>query len=324
MYSLNDLQAIVEKSFGELQLPIEPRNLYDPISYTLSLGGKRVRPILCLMSTNLFSDIVDKAVKPAIALEIFHNFTLIHDDIMDNADVRRGKPTVHKKWNPNVAILSGDAAIIVAYKYVAQTDPMLLPEILKVFNATALEVCDGQQFDMEYEKLPVVTEDDYLRMIELKTSVLLAAAAKIGAILGGASLQDAERLYNFGRNLGLAFQLQDDLLDTYGDPKVFGKAIGGDIISNKKTFLMINALKLATQPSQVALQKLLKNEEIAPEEKIALVKAIYDEVGVKEITQKKIDFYYKLALAEITKISVREERKEAILSYAEKIMGRKS
>lgn len=324
MYSLNDLQAIVEKSFGELQLPIEPRNLYDPISYTLSLGGKRVRPILCLMSTNLFSDIVDKAVKPAIALEIFHNFTLIHDDIMDNADVRRGKPTVHKKWNPNVAILSGDAAIIVAYKYVAQTDPMLLPEILKVFNATALEVCDGQQFDMEYEKLPVVTEDDYLRMIELKTSVLLAAAAKIGAILGGASLQDAERLYNFGRNLGLAFQLQDDLLDTYGDPKVFGKAIGGDIISNKKTFLMINALKLATQPSQVALQKLLKNEEIAPEEKIALVKAIYDEVGVKEITQKKIDFYYKLALAEIAKISVREERKEAILSYAEKIMGRKS
>lgn len=324
MYSLNDLQAIVEKSFGELQLPIEPRNLYDPISYTLSLGGKRVRPILCLMSTNLFSDIVDKAVKPAIALEIFHNFTLIHDDIMDNADVRRGKPTVHKKWNPNVAILSGDAAIIVAYKYVAQTDPMLLPEILKVFNATALEVCDGQQFDMEYEKLPVVTEDDYLRMIELKTSVLLAAAAKIGAILGGASLQDAERLYNFGRNLGLAFQLQDDLLDTYGDPKVFGKAIGGDIISNKKTFLMINALKLATQPFQVALQKLLKNEEIAPEEKIALVKAIYDEVGVKEITQKKIDFYYKLALAEIAKISVREERKEAILSYAEKIMGRKS
>ena len=324
MYSLNDLQAIVEKSFGELQLPIEPRNLYDPISYTLSLGGKRVRPILCLMSTNLFSDIVDKAVKPAIALEIFHNFTLIHDDIMDNADVRRGKPTVHKKWNPNVAILSGDAAIIVAYKYVAQTDPMLLPEILKVFNATALEVCDGQQFDMEYEKLPVVTEDDYLRMIELKTSVLLAAAAKIGAILGGASLQDAERLYNFGRNLGLAFQLQDDLLDTYGDPKVFGKAIGGDIISNKKTFLMINALKLATQLSQVALQKLLKNEEIAPEEKIALVKAIYDEVGVKEITQKKIDFYYKLALAEIAKISVREERKEAILSYAEKIMGRKS
>lgn len=324
MYSLNDLQAIVEKSFGELQLPIEPRNLYEPISYTLSLGGKRVRPILCLMSANLFSDIVDKAVKPAIALEIFHNFTLIHDDIMDNADVRRGKPTVHKKWNPNVAILSGDAAIIVAYKYVAQTDPVLLPEILKVFNATALEVCDGQQFDMEYEKLPVVTEDDYLRMIELKTSVLLAAAAKIGAILGGASLQDAERLYNFGRNLGLAFQLQDDLLDTYGDPKVFGKAIGGDIISNKKTFLMINALKLATQPSQVALQKILKNEAIAPEEKIASVKAIYDEVGVKEITEKKIDFYYKLALAEIAKISVREERKEAILSYAEKIMGRKS
>ena len=324
MYSLNDLQAIVEKSFGELQLPIEPRNLYEPISYTLSLGGKRVRPILCLMSANLFSDIVDKAVKPAIALEIFHNFTLIHDNIMDNADVRRGKPTVHKKWNPNVAILSGDAAIIVAYKYVAQTDPALLPEILKVFNATALEVCDGQQFDMEYEKLPVVTEDDYLRMIELKTSVLLAAAAKIGAILGGASLQDAERLYNFGRNLGLAFQLQDDLLDTYGDPKVFGKAIGGDIISNKKTFLMINALKLATQPSQVALQKILKNEAIAPEEKIASVKAIYDEVGVKEITEKKIDFYYKLALAEIAKISVREERKEAILSYAEKIMGRKS
>lgn len=324
MYSLNDLQAIVEKSFGELQLPIEPRNLYEPISYTLSLGGKRVRPILCLMSANLFSDIVDKAVKPAIALEIFHNFTLIHDDIMDNADVRRGKPTVHKKWNPNVAILSGDAAIIVAYKYVAQTDPALLPEILKVFNATALEVCDGQQFDMEYEKLPVVTEDDYLRMIELKTSVLLAAAAKIGAILGGASLQDAERLYNFGRNLGLAFQLQDDLLDTYGDPKVFGKAIGGDIISNKKTFLMINALKLATQPSQVALQKILKNEAIAPEEKIASVKAIYDEVGVKEITEKKIDFYYKLALAEIAKISVREERKEAILSYAEKIIARKS
>lgn len=324
MYTLNDLQAIVEKSFGELQLPTEPRNLYEPISYTLSLGGKRVRPILCLMAANLFSDIVDKAVKPAMAIELFHNFTLIHDDIMDKADVRRGKPTVHRKWNTNVAILSGDAAMIVAYKYVAQTDPLLLPEVLKVFNATALEVCDGQQYDMEYEKLPVVTEDDYLHMIELKTSVLLAAAAKIGAILGGASSQDAERLYSFGRYLGLAFQLQDDLLDTYGDPKVFGKAIGGDILANKKTFLMINALRSASSSSHAVLLSLLKSSEISNEEKINGVKAIFDEVGVKEAAEQKIEFYYKQALAEISKVSVRDERKEVLTTYAEKIMGRKS
>lgn len=324
MYRFNDLQAIIERSFVELQLPSEPRSLYEPISYTLSLGGKRIRPILCLMSANLFSDIIDKAVKPAMALEIFHNFTLIHDDIMDNADVRRGKPTVFKKWNTNVAILSGDAALIVAYKYLSQTEGQYLPEVLKVFNNTALQVCDGQQFDMDFEKLHVVTEDDYLKMIELKTSVLLAAATKIGAICGGAPMADAEHLYSFGKYLGIAFQLQDDLLDTYGDPKVFGKAIGGDIIENKKTFLMINALKLASPASQATLQGLIKNSEMERDEKIAAVKAIFDEANVKEITERKVNEYYEKAKAELEKVAVRSERKEALYKLADKVMGRKS
>lgn len=324
MYRFNDLQAIIERSFVELQLPSEPRSLYEPISYTLSLGGKRIRPILCLMSANLFSDIIDKAVKPAMALEIFHNFTLIHDDIMDNADVRRGKPTVFKKWNTNVAILSGDAALIVAYKYLSQTEGQYLPEVLKVFNNTALQVCDGQQFDMDFEKLHVVTEDDYLKMIELKTSVLLAAATKIGAICGGAPMADAEHLYSFGKYLGIAFQLQDDLLDTYGDPKVFGKAIGGDIIENKKTFLMINALKLASPASQATLQGLIKNSEMERDEKIAAVKAIFDEANVKEITERKVNEYYEKAKAELEKVAVRPERKEALYKLADKVMGRKS
>jgi Geranylgeranyl pyrophosphate synthase len=324
MYRFNDLQAIIERSFVELQLPSEPRSLYEPISYTLSLGGKRIRPILCLMSANLFSDIIDKAVKPAMALEIFHNFTLIHDDIMDNADVRRGKPTVFKKWNTNVAILSGDAALIVAYKYLSQTEGQYLPEVLKVFNNTALQVCDGQQFDMDFEKLHVVTEDDYLKMIELKTSVLLAAATKIGAICGGAPMADAEHLYSFGKYLGVAFQLQDDLLDTYGDPKVFGKAIGGDIIENKKTFLMINALKLASPASQATLQGLIKNSEMERDEKIAAVKAIFDEANVKEITERKVNEYYEKAKAELEKVAVRPERKEALYKLADKVMGRKS
>lgn len=322
MYSFNDLQAIVEKSFGELQLPKEPRDLYEPISYTISLGGKRIRPVLCLMASNVFSDIIDKAVKPAMALEIFHNFTLIHDDIMDKAEVRRGKPTVYRKWNTNVAILSGDAACIVAYKYLVQTEPTILPEILKVFNTTALEVCDGQQFDMEYEKLPFVTEDDYLRMIELKTSVLLAGAAKIGALIGGASAGDAEKLYNFGKYLGLAFQLQDDLLDSFGDPKVFGKAIGGDIIANKKTFLMINATKLAKGETLSKLQKLVKEPTDTPEEKVEGVKQIYRELGIKELTEDRINHYYNLALAELVKLSVREERKEMLLGFAEGLMKR--
>lgn len=322
MYSFNELQAIVEKSFGQLQLPNEPKNLYEPISYTISLGGKRIRPVLCLMSANLFSDIIDKAVNPALGIEIFHNFTLIHDDIMDKAEVRRGKPTVYRKWNTNVAILSGDAACILAYKYLVQTDAVVLSEVLKVFSATALEVCDGQQFDMEYERLSVVTEEDYLRMIELKTSVLLAGAAKIGALIGGASMADADRLYNFGRYLGLAFQLQDDLLDTYGDPKVFGKAIGGDILANKKTFLMITALKLAAKENLAKLQQLMKDSELAPEEKIEGVKQVFEEVGVKGIAENKINYYFDLALAELSKISVREERKEVLQHFAQKLMGR--
>lgn len=324
MYNYNDLQAIVEKSFIELQLPSEPRNLYDPIKYTISLGGKRLRPILCLMAANLFSDVIDKALKPAIALEIFHNFTLIHDDIMDNAEVRRGKPTVYRKWNSNVAILSGDAAMIVAYKHVAQTDPLYLLEILKVFNKTALEVCDGQQYDMEFEKQTIVTEVDYLKMIELKTSVLIGAAAKIGAITGGASLPDADKLYNFGKNLGMAFQLQDDLLDTFGDPKLFGKAIGGDIIENKKTLLLIAAQKNSSPENQAQLVKLMKDSEMDKEKKIAAVKAIYTDAGVQDIVEQKITSYYSAALEELGKIQVREERKEMLLMLAQKVMGRKS
>ncbi len=322
MYTISELQNLIEESIHHEKIGREPYSLYDPINYTLNAGGKRIRPALVLMACNLFSDEIEKALKPAIGLEIFHNFTLLHDDIMDHADIRRGNPTVHKKWNENTAILSGDAMFIKAYEYILECESPNYREILKVFNNTALEVCEGQQYDMEFENRFDVTESEYLRMIELKTSVLLAAALKIGAMIGGASRKDADLLYEFGRNIGLAFQLQDDLLDVYGDVNVFGKEIGGDIVANKKTMMLIKALELAKGKDLEDLKKCINQNEFNRVEKIEKVTGIYDKLNIKELVQNKIMALNNSALEYLNQIVVADHKKSELKKLAEKLVNR--
>lgn len=322
MYALTELQEIINKRISEEIMGREPYALYDPIKYTLDSGGKRIRPVLVLMACNLFSEQVDHAIKPAIGLEIFHNFTLLHDDIMDHADIRRGKPTVHKKWDENTAILSGDAMFIKAYEYFLDIDSPNFRDILKVFNNTALEVCEGQQYDMEFEQRTDVTEQEYLRMIELKTSVLLAAALKIGALLGGANSKDADLLYEFGRNIGLAFQLQDDYLDVYGDTEVFGKQIGGDIVANKKTFMLIKALQLADNENKNKLKELIQLDQFDRETKVSNVTQIYNDLNIKELVAAEISKLNKKAYDYLEKVSVSDLKKEELKAVSEKLIQR--
>ncbi|MDD2196398.1 MAG: polyprenyl synthetase family protein [Bacteroidales bacterium] len=324
MYSLESLSEIVEKGIINLSIPKEPKQLYEPINYTLATGGKRIRPVLVLAACNAFSESIEKALNPALAIELFHNFTLIHDDIMDNAPIRRNNPTVYTKWGSNIAILSGDALNILAYQLLSKTDKEHLTPVLNVFNAVALGVCDGQQMDMNFETNQYVTQDEYLTMIELKTSVLLKGALQIGAIVGGASQSDIIHIGEFGKNLGLAFQLQDDLLDTYGDLNSFGKKIGGDILANKKTFLTIKAFSLAKGNSLELLNSYYKAENIDPQQKIDEVLKIYNEVGVREITKTKIDEYSQIAKTALDKISINPDRKNILTCLAEKIMSRNS
>jgi len=323
MYTLKELQELINKEISNQKIGREPFTLYDPINYTLESGGKRIRPALVLLACNLFSDDVSQAILPAIGLEIFHNFTLLHDDIMDHADIRRGNPTVHKKWNENAAILSGDAMFIKAYDYFLDCESPNFRKILKVFNQTALEVCEGQQYDMEFEDREFVSVEEYLRMIELKTSVLLAGALKIGALIGGADEKNADLLYEFGRNIGLAFQLQDDYLDVYGDVEVFGKQIGGDIAANKKTFMLINALQLAKGRDLKELKKLLTNN-LEKEEKVISVTKIYNNLKVKELAQKEINAYTNKALKYLDQVSVDISNKKELKNLAEKLINRAS
>lgn len=322
MYKLKELQEIINQAIQNEKIGREPFSLYLPINYTLESGGKRIRPVLVLMACNLFSDTVEHAIKPSIGLEIFHNFTLLHDDIMDQADIRRGNPTVHKKWDENTAILSGDAMFIKAYEYFINCESPNFREILKVFNNTALEVCEGQQYDMEFEAREGVTEAEYIRMIELKTSVLLAAALKIGALLGGAGHKDADLLYEFGKNIGLAFQLQDDFLDVYGDVKVFGKQIGGDIVANKKTFMLIKALELTKDESEIELKELLRSDDMDRETKVSSVKNIYNKLGIHNIVKKKIEDLNQKALNYLEKVSVDEDKKSELKKLAKQLIGR--
>ena len=318
MYSIEALISELNQNIKDIYKSREPINLYQPIEYSLSVGGKRIRPVLCLMACNMFSDDISEAIKPAIGLEIFHNFTLLHDDIMDKADVRRNQPTVHKKWDENTAILSGDAMMIEAYQYFLDLEPSVLSKSLKVFNPTALEVCEGQQYDMDFEQRLDVREEEYIEMIRLKTAVLLAGALKIGAIIGGASDTDANKIYDFGINMGLAFQLQDDLLDTFGDIATFGKRIGGDIVENKKTFLLINALEKAPEK----LNALIDNTSISEAEKINQVTAIYKDLLIDELCQDKINEYYQKALKLLNEISVKQEKKELLLNFLNKLKAR--
>ena len=322
IYTPEDLEKKINKAIEQLDFDRSPKSLFEPIEYILSLGGKRLRPILAYMATNLFTDNLEKTTDPAIGLEIFHNFSLLHDDLMDNASVRRGAETVHTKWDANTAILSGDAMLIDAYNCMMKVDTELLPRILNVFNRTAMQVCEGQQYDMDFETRLDVNESEYLEMIRLKTGVLVAASLKIGAIMGNASEENADRLYDFGINIGLAFQLKDDLLDVYGDPKEFGKNIGGDILSNKKTFLLIKALENSNKEQNAALKEWILAETFDAEAKINAVKEIYDDLNLSRLTDKLIQKYYLAALDSLSEVDVLDERKHQLLNYTKKLMNR--
>jgi geranylgeranyl diphosphate synthase type II len=299
--------------------------LFVPIEYTLSLGGKRIRPAFMLMACNLYGECVDQAIKPALGMEMFHNFTLLHDDLMDGASKRRNRPTVHVKWNPNAAILSGDAMLIAAYRLIGETAAPFLNTVLELFTRTALEICEGQQYDMEFESRQDVTEEEYIEMIRLKTAVLLACCLKAGALIGGAPEEDVEHLYRFGSYIGLAFQLQDDLLDVYGDPQTFGKNLGGDILSNKKTFLLIRALKTASKRQRTVIRQYQEADVTgAPEEKIAAITAIYDDLNMKDVTQAKMQLYYEQAMQALSFLPLPPERLAVLREVSRQLMVRKS
>jgi len=308
LYSLDELQEIISLKLEEeiFNSKPEPNGLYEPIRYLLALGGKRIRPALTLMAFNMYSEKIENAIDAAIALEVFHNFTLMHDDIMDNAEMRRGKTTVHIKYNTNTAILSGDAMMVLANQYIAKTPVEVLKPVFEVFNQTAMEVCEGQQYDMNFETLTQVSESEYIKMIRLKTSVLLAGALKIGAIIGGADQADTEALYRFGVNLGLAFQIKDDYLDVFGDERVFGKKIGGDILANKKTFLLIKALETAQGTTKDRLLEQISTTEAIPEEKIKLVTDIYRELNIDNVAKEKMNYFYTNAMLAFEQIKVNE------------------
>lgn len=324
MYSFNEILQRIEREVSQLHFPYSPHSLYTPIEYILSLGGKRVRSALTLIACNLYKDEIDDAIMPALSLEVFHNFTLLHDDLMDEADMRRNMATVHKKWNANTAILSGDAMLIVAYQLISRSNPLYLKELLDLFTITALEICGGQQYDMEFESRSDVSEEEYLEMIRLKTAVLLACGLKMGAVTGGASKEDAEHLYRYGLNIGLAFQLKDDLLDVYGNPATFGKNIGGDILSNKKTFLLINALKMADDKQRKSMFDWFGKEEFDPFEKIGAFRAIYDSLQLKELTEKKIQYFYDEALSHFNSLTVPKERLSVLRKVSNDLLYRES
>ena len=323
MLTATEIQEKVNAYIASLPYERKPKSLYDPIEYVLAAGGKRIRPSFVLMAYNLFHDDVDRILPVATALETYHNYTLLHDDLMDKADMRRGRPTVHKKWDDNTAILSGDTMLVLAYEHLAKCDTKYLKPALDLFTETALEVSEGQQFDMEFETRNDVAEEEYIEMIRLKTSVLLACELKMGAVVAGASDADANALYAFGEKVGLAFQLQDDLLDVYGDPKVFGKAIGGDITSNKKTFMLINAFNRADAETRAELERWTTATEFDPAEKIAAVTEIYNRLGIDKLAEQRIKEYFEQSRQHLDELSVSDDRKAVLREYTERMMNRK-
>ena len=324
MYQSEELLQKVNEALDGLAYDRNPFSLYEPIKYVLAIGGKRVRPVLMLLTYNLYKDDPERIMMQAIGLETYHNFTLLHDDLMDQADMRRGHRTVHKRWNPNQAILSGDTMLLQAFDRIADCEVDKLKDVFNTFLITTYEVGEGQQLDVEYETRDDVKEEDYIEMIRLKTSVLIACATKIGAILAGASKEDQDNLYKFGEQIGLAFQLQDDLLDVYGDPKVFGKNIGGDITSNKKTYMLINALNLANEKQRQELKKWIAAKDFDRNEKVKAVTKLYDEIGIRQLCERKMDEYYDRALEYLAKVNVAEERKKEMKAYAAEMMTRQS
>lgn len=322
MLTADEILGKVNDFLANLPYERKPFSLYEPIQYVLSMGGKRIRPILMLLSYNLFKEDPEKILMNAIALETYHNYTLLHDDLMDQADLRRGHQTVHKKWDANTAILSGDSMLVLAYDRMAQCDGKHLPEVLRLFTTTALEIGEGQQYDMEFEHRNDVKEEEYIEMIRLKTSVLLACALKIGAVLADASPEDADNLYRFGEQIGLAFQLQDDYLDVYGDTEVFGKEIGGDIVSNKKTFMLINAFNHANAEQLQELQRWVAAKDFDRKEKVEAVTRLYNEIGIDKMAQDKIAYYFEQSKRYLDAVNVDASRKEELRLYAQNMMKR--
>jgi geranylgeranyl diphosphate synthase type II len=322
MHTTEELQQILDTAIQSLKFPDHPKQLYDPITYIINLGGKRVRPLLVLMATELFGGDANGSIHAAMAIEIFHNFTLVHDDIMDNAPLRRGKATVHEKWSTNIAILSGDVMMVEANKNLAKVNPAFLGPVLNAFNATAQGVCEGQQLDMEFEGRDDVSIEEYINMIRLKTAVLLGGALKLGAIIAGASEKDADLIYQFGENIGIAFQLQDDILDVYADPEKFGKQVGGDIIANKKTFLLLKAFELADGETRASLDTWTGYKEFNVQEKVDTVRQVYDTLDIQDIAKESMNNYLNKALAVFAQINVSDERKANLLTLTDQLMAR--
>lgn len=322
MKTANEILKMVNEFLDHLSYDRKPKSLYEPIKYVLSMGGKRIRPTLMLLAYNLYKENPEDILMNACALETYHNYTLLHDDLMDNADMRRGHLTVHKKWNDNTAILSGDSMLVLAFQRMMQCDTKHLKDILDLFTVTALEIGEGQQYDMEFETRNDVKEEEYIEMIRLKTSVLLACALKIGAILADASAEDADNLYKFGEQIGLAFQLQDDYLDVYGDSKVFGKEIGGDITSNKKTYMLINAFNKANDAQRKELTRWVSARDFDRNEKVDAVTRLYNEIGIDQLAQDKIAYYFAESKKYLDAVNVPEEKKEELRKYAQKMMKR--
>lgn len=324
MYSSEEILANINQGLAALNLERQPFGLYKPIRYVLSMGGKRLRPVLLLMSYNIYKEDAMSVVPAALGIETYHNYTLLHDDVMDRAEMRRGKPCVHHVWNDNTAILSGDSMLVMAYQLMAQCLPQYLKPVMDLFTTTALEIGEGQQYDVDFEQRMDVRPEEYLEMIRLKTSVLLACALKLGAVLADAPAGDCDSLYRFGESLGLAFQLQDDLLDVYGDFKTFGKKIGGDILCNKKTYLLITALERADEAQRAELEKWIAAKEYVPEEKIAAVTSLYNEIGVREVCENLVKKYFEESRLHLEKVSAPQERKALLWQYALGLLGRNS
>ena len=322
MRSISKYQDIIFSHFNQLALKKEPNNLYEPIQYILGLGGKRLRPVLTLMACEVFDVDCQKAIPAATAVEVFHNFSLIHDDIMDDAPLRRGNETVHEKWNLNTGILSGDAMLILAYQYFEEYEPNIFRALAKLFSKTALEVCEGQQYDVDFEIRDDVTIPEYLKMIQYKTAVLVGAAMKMGAIVAETSSENANSIYDFGLNLGIAFQLQDDYLDAFGDPETFGKQVGGDIIENKKTYLYLKAIEFASHNEKEQLLHLFSIHPKENNDKINSVKEIFNQTGASEATQKAIQEYTFKALETLKNMNIAADKKEILKAFGENLMNR--
>ena len=324
MQTPSQLLEKFEHALQNVAYPNRPEGLYEPIEYVLSAGGKRLRPVLVLLAYHLYHDDVEKAIPAALALETYHNHTLLHDDLMDRADMRRGRPTVHKKWDDNTAVLSGDTMLIMAFQHMMKCDTPRLAEMMQLFARSMQEICEGQQYDVNFEQRNDVTEEEYIEMIRLKTSVLLACAIKTGALLADAPAADADALYGFGEKVGLAFQLQDDYLDVYGDPAVFGKKIGGDILCGKKTFMLINAYNRADDATRARLLSLINDKEMDDDAKIKAVTDIYNELHIAELCREKINSCYEEAREWFNRLSVADEKKQVLWDYATSLLGRKS